>query len=125
MSENRSLSVLEMLVHLTDTLPDKFVLGAAEVPNDVAYESVHERDLPSDWQTLALRRQHATKRLGDEWAKSLRSAILLVPSVVTGERNLLINPEHPHFQRIRFSEPQPFTFDQRLFSQSTISVPSA
>lgn len=46
MSENRSLSVLEVLVHLTDTLPDKFVLGAAEVPDGVSRESLQETDLP-------------------------------------------------------------------------------
>ena len=29
MSENRSLAVLEILVHLSDVLPDKYVLGYA------------------------------------------------------------------------------------------------
>ncbi len=125
MSENRSLSVLEVLVHLTDTPPDKFVLGAAEVPENISYESLHESDLPSDCQTLVVRRQDATRRLGDEWVKSLRSAVLLVSSVVTGERNLLMNPEHPDFQRIRFLEPQPFTFDLRLFSRPAISTATA
>jgi hypothetical protein len=34
MSENRSLAVLEILVHLSDVLPDKYVLGSADLPDD-------------------------------------------------------------------------------------------
>lgn len=92
MSQNRSLAVLELLVHLTDVLPDKFVLGSAEIPDEILGESMHDSELPADWRTLVVRRQEATRRIGDEWAKTLRSAALLVPSVVTGERNVLLNP---------------------------------
>ena len=34
MSENRSLAVLEVLVHLSGTLPDKYLLGAADIPDE-------------------------------------------------------------------------------------------
>jgi len=114
MSENRSLSVLEVLVHLTDTLPDKFVLGSAEIPDDVSCETVRDSELPLNWQTLTVAEQQATRRIGDEWVESLRSAVLLVPSVVTGESNLLFNPKHPDFQNIRFTDPVRFAFDLRL-----------
>ncbi|MGH9611402.1 MAG: RES family NAD+ phosphorylase [Bryobacteraceae bacterium] len=124
MSENRSLSVLEALVHLTDTLPDKFVLGSAEIPDEVFCDSVHERNLPSDWQTLVVRRQDATRSIGDEWIKSVRSAVLLVPSVVSGERNVLLNPEHPDFRRIRFFDAEPFKFDLRLLFRPIIAAPT-
>lgn len=50
MSENRSLSVLEVLVHLTDTLPDKFVLGSAEIPDDVLCETLRDSELPVNSQ---------------------------------------------------------------------------
>lgn len=125
LSENRSLSVLEVLVHLTDTLPDKFVLGSAEVPDGVSCEPVHEPALPSDWQTLVVRRQGDTRSIGDEWIKSLHSAVLLVPSVVSGERNVLMNPQHPDFHRIRFFDPEPFTFDLRLLSRPAMAAPTA
>jgi hypothetical protein len=36
MRESRALAVLEMLVHLTKTLPDKYVVGSAEIPDDLA-----------------------------------------------------------------------------------------
>jgi RES domain-containing protein len=34
-SENRSLAVLEILVHLSGTLPDKYLLGVANIPHDM------------------------------------------------------------------------------------------
>ena len=34
MSENPSLDVLEILVHLSDVLPDKYVLGSADVRHE-------------------------------------------------------------------------------------------
>jgi RES domain-containing protein len=114
-----------VLVHLTDTLPDKFVLGSAEVPDGVSCEPVHEPALPSDWQTLVVRRQGDTRSIGDEWIKSLHSAVLLVPSVVSGERNVLMNPQHPDFHRIRFFDPEPFTFDLRLLSRPAMAAPTA
>ena len=114
MSENRSLLILEVLVHLTDTLPDKYVLGAAQIPDDVLCEALNEHDLPPNWATLSARNQDATRRIGDLWAQSQRSAVLLVPSVVIGEKNLILNPEHPDISRIQFLELIPFKFDVRL-----------
>lgn len=42
MSENRSLAVLEVLVHLSASLPDRYVLGTASVPDNVAVEILDE-----------------------------------------------------------------------------------
>lgn len=122
MSENRSLSILEVLVHLTDTLPDKYVLGSAQIPDDLLCETVNECDLPPNWSTLTVRNQNATREIGDLWVQSQRSAILLVPSVVVGEKNLILNPEHPDMDRIQFLEPVPFTFDARLLSGKAASI---
>ena len=49
MSENRSLAVLEILVHLAASLPDRYVLGAARLPDGVAVEILNETRLPADW----------------------------------------------------------------------------
>ena len=65
MSENRSLAVLEILVHLSDVLPDKYVLGSADLPDDVSPEVLTDRELPDNWATLVVGEQHATRQLGD------------------------------------------------------------
>jgi RES domain-containing protein len=67
MSENRSLAVLEILVHLSASLPDRYVLGAAGIPDDVAVEVLDENGLPANWPTLDPREQEPTRRIGDEW----------------------------------------------------------
>ena len=59
----------------------------------------------------------ASRAFGDAWLAEQRSAVLLVPSVVTRrERNLLINPAHPDFRRIVATEPLAVDWDRRLFA---------
>jgi len=118
MSENRSLAVLEILVHLTSSLPDKYVLGAADIPDDIPVETVDEAALPECWQVLNPREQLATRRIGDEWVKRQGSAVLTVPSVIVGEWNYVLNPAHPDFARISFAESVTFRFDVRLLTRS-------
>ena len=73
MSENRSLAVLEVLVHLSGTLPDRYLLGAAGIPEDVAIERIADKDLPEGWSALSPREQVATRLLGDVWVAQQRS----------------------------------------------------
>ena len=84
MSENRSLAVLEVLVHLSGTLPDKYLLGAADIPDEVAIERIADEDLPVGWSALSPGEQVATRLLGDAWVARQRSAVLSVPSVILG-----------------------------------------
>ena len=74
-SENRSLAVLEILVHLSAVVPDKFVLGAVDIPVESAVEVVDDTRLPIDWMTLDPRAQSETRRIGDEWVAEQRSAV--------------------------------------------------
>jgi hypothetical protein len=46
MSENRSLCVLEILVHLPASIPDRYLLGSADIPDDVKVEIVANSGLP-------------------------------------------------------------------------------
>src|SRR3954468_4025790 len=73
MSENRSLAVLEILVHLSASIPDKFMIGAAVIPDSVAVEMVDETGLPIDWAALDALQQWETRRLGDMWVTEQRS----------------------------------------------------
>lgn len=119
MSENRSLAVLEILVHMAASLPDRYVLGTAEIPDAVYVEILDDTRLPADWSILDPRAQEFTRRIGDQWVAEQRSAVLSVPSVILGERNDVLNPAHPDFRRVAFAEPAPFQFDRRLFGPRT------
>jgi RES domain-containing protein len=63
--------------------------------------------------------QIVSRMYGDQWLIGKRSAVLLVPSVVTQgrERNVLINPEHPDFAQMTAAEPQDVHWDRRLFQR--------
>ena len=54
--------------------------------------------------------------IGDDWIRNGHSVALLVPSAaIRGDWNLLLNPAHADFSKIRFRDPEPFEFDLRMF----------
>ncbi|MCW1886742.1 RES family NAD+ phosphorylase [Luteolibacter flavescens] len=113
-SSTLSLATLEVLVHLDD--PDAFARlfswFSVEIP-DSLIEVFDESQLPPGW--CADETTNSTRAIGDDWARSQRSAVLAVPSIVTsGERNYLINPGHPRTPSIRIASPQAFRPDPRL-----------
>jgi RES domain-containing protein len=114
LSENRALAVLEILAHLSTSIPDKYDLGAAEIPSGLRIERVPDDRLPADWATAFGSEQVSTRRIGDEWVEARTSAVLSVPSVIVGERNYVLNLGHPDIAQIRFAQPIQFHFDGRL-----------
>jgi RES domain-containing protein len=103
-----SLALLEVMVHLelpVEWLPPDYVKIEIEIPGDLKVERI---------DTLP-RSARAMLELGTRWCEARTSAVLLVPSiVVVEESNLLLNPAHPDFARIRGARPRPLHFDPRL-----------
>jgi RES domain-containing protein len=57
-----------------------------------------------------------SKSFGEAWQQSVRSLLLIVPSLVARmENNILINGSHPEFNRITTTLHQPIWWDNRLF----------
>lgn len=112
-ASSRALAVVEMLVHVGDaTAFPPLALISARVP-DEAVEHLPDADLPPGWDRLPPGR--STQSLGASWFAARRSLALSVPSVaVPGDRNLLLNPEHPDFHRVDISHPEDFSLDPRL-----------
>jgi len=113
-SESRALAAIELFVNLDPALaPAALVLIAIDVPDSIITE-VDVATLPSDWRAYPA--PDAVKDVGSEWAKEGTSAGLLVPSaVMPEEKNLLLNPEHPDFARVKIGKPSKFTFDSRMW----------
>ena len=113
-SDSLSLAALELLVHCDPALlPDDLVAIAIEIPDGLALRRIEIAELPRSW------RRHpapaSLARIGDLWAKDLASALLSVPSAVgPGECNVLVNPLHPDFRRIRGGRSERCAFDTRL-----------
>jgi len=109
----KSLATLESLVHLNPPVAFKYVAIPAKF-DDALVEVFRAKDLPAEWRTEPS--PPSTKAIGDDWAKAARSAVLALPSVITGQTNYLLNPAHPGFKKISIGKPDPFVFDPRLLT---------
>lgn len=113
-ADSIALAALELLIHLhSHEILNSYRLYHIEFGN-ADLLSLDPRDLPEDWR--ADPPPSSTARLGDGWVASDDSLVLSVPSVVIPlQRNVLINPAHPRFDRaLKNVRPEPFVFDPRL-----------
>ena len=111
--ETQSGAMLEKLVHTNGRMPRHQVCVVFEAPDSLEIETLESKDVPG-WADLDM---IASRRAGDTWLERGSSAVLLVPSVVfDAERNAMINPDHPHFRRIRVAGTVPVRWDARLFT---------
>jgi RES domain-containing protein len=93
-------------------LPGKHHCARAEIPDDVQVEIVDDTRLPG-WDAAD---SLVARELGDEWIATSRTAVLSVPAVTAKPygRHLVLNPDHPEFERIRIGESVPIEWDTRL-----------
>ena len=107
-----SLAVLELLVHMESapTTPEYRLIEIAFDPSLVI--AVDVRRLPRNWRRDPAPR--ALQDVGNRWVRRGRSAVLRVPSAITGEPNYLLNPAHADFAKIAVGRPTIFRLDARL-----------
>lgn len=111
--ETLSGAMLEKLVHTSGRIPRHQVCVTYACPDSLAVATLAPRDAPG-WE---LPDMLASRAAGDAWLAARKTAILLVPSIVFGvERNVLINPAHADFRRIRVASVEPVRWDERLFT---------
>ncbi|UFH52467.1 RES family NAD+ phosphorylase [Spirosoma sp. KNUC1025] len=110
----RALACLENVVHRSgEGLQDTFRVMVIEVPDDLRIEVIGTDMLPTNW--FDFQQYDACQRIGGEWLRSGRSAVVKVPSAIIGnEWNYLFNPAHPDFRCITLVGTEPFVFDPRI-----------
>lgn len=115
-ASNRALACLETTVHLNaGGLPLNRYLVEVSIADDIwTAAEVHDPStLPVGWDA-----EPASKTsldFGDDWLKSARSSLLLVPSVIVPEEhNILVNPAHPDSGRISAKKIRKWLYDPRL-----------
>jgi RES domain-containing protein len=108
-------AMLECLAHAgIGRVPRTHVAVEIAIAEALAVERHDERSLPAGWDHADLR---VARAFGDAWIRELRTAVLVVPSVVARrEGNVLINPQHPDFSSIIAGAPEPVVWDARLFA---------
>ena len=113
-STSLALSAIETFVNLEPNLqPKDLVSIEGEIPDRMEIAQQDLKSLPQDWHET---RDESLHHFGDEWIRASKTVALLVPSAaILGEWNVLLNPSHSDFRKIRFREPKAFAFDLRMF----------
>ena len=114
-ASNRSLAMAEVAVHLTlATVPKDYVMLTLYLPDHISLQKLTVADLPDDWN--AFPHPNSTQAVGDKFISDNKYCVLQIPSAVTqGDFNLLVNPYHSEFSKIKIIEMEKFPFDERIF----------
>jgi RES domain-containing protein len=117
LAESPAGAMIEVLVHLeldeTDW-PRAYHLLQVEYPADLRVETLKPTPAKS-WRTSLT----ATRKLGDEWLHSGRSALARVPSAILPETwNFLLNPDHADSKRVTMVRTIRAEYDPRLLAAS-------
>jgi RES domain-containing protein len=113
-STTLALAAIETFVNLEPNLqPMDLVSIEGEIPDELKIQRLETRKLPDRWYET---RDESLRRFGDGWIHGNQTVALLVPSAaIRGEWNVLLNPAHPGFPKLKFETPQAFQFDARMF----------
>jgi RES domain-containing protein len=114
-ASNRSLAMAEIAVHFSlATIPGDFMMLAIFIPDSVLLQQLDVAVLPENWN--AFPHPVSTQKIGDQFVNENKYGVLRIPSVVTrGDYNLLINPYHNDFKKIKIISAEKFPFDKRIF----------
>lgn len=115
LADHPALSALEIFVHLKrQAARIRFTLFRVEIPNEVKVSELAVAGLPGDWR--AEPPVLSTMAAGEKWHRAGHAAVLRVPSaLIPAACNLVLNPEHRDFHKIRIGTPADFSFDPRMW----------
>jgi RES domain-containing protein len=97
-------------VHLTGEARDmRFLLYAITLPARARLRR-YAHDAPGSPPVAA------SRAFGGAWLDEGATLGLVVPSVIVPrDTNYVLNVLHPQFPRLKIAEPEPFSFDERLW----------
>lgn len=115
LASNRSLAMAEVAVHFTlATIPSDYVMQTIYIPDNISIKKLNESALPKDWNTFP--HPASTQSIGDKFVLAGKYCVMQIPSAVTqGDYNILINPNHTDFSKIKIISTSKFPFDKRIF----------
>ncbi len=112
-STTAALSALEVLAHLPAAyFPDDMSIATIEVP-DTLITTIDIEKIPDDWNKIPVPIE--IQNFTMQWIVEEQYLGLKVPSIIIPkEKNLLVNPMHPKFDKVKLLDIEPFCFDIRL-----------
>lgn len=111
-SQSISLSILESLVHLKrgDIPPTQYLLHI-ELPDEKEIAEISYKKIKKDWH----REIEYTQWMGDQFIRNKKNLFLKVPSaIVPQESNVLLNPAHNEFKKVKLVASELLELDKRL-----------
>lgn len=113
-SENKSLAILEVLANTPlAILRADFSILTLEITGSFSTDEYALKDLPAGWDTYPV--PISITRMGDRWLTSGKTLLLKVPSVIVpSEYNVIINPTHHDFNKIKITATEKLVIDKRI-----------
>ncbi|WP_010424527.1 RES family NAD+ phosphorylase [Anaerophaga thermohalophila] len=114
-ADSRALCMAEIAVHTpVGLMPVDYYLITIEVPDYSNVKRIESDTLSANWKKFPY--SNITQKLGEDFVSKNEDLYIEVPSaVVQGDFNILINPRHSDFDKIKIIKTEKFNFDERLF----------
>lgn len=114
-ADSRALCLAEIAVHTPiGVMPKDYYLVTIEIPDLSNLRQIEFETLPKDWRRFPYSK--TTQELGEDFINANEHLHIKVPSaVVQGDFNILINPLHSDFDKVKIVKTEKFNFDERLF----------
>ncbi len=110
-----SLALLENVVHFSSVPIENYCLAKWNIPEDKIIE-FKAADLPADWS--AYPPPVKMKAIGDKFVQDNIYLALKIPSaIMPDDFNILINPRHQDFKRIKIESVRNIPLDERLYKR--------
>jgi RES domain-containing protein len=110
-SSTSSLAMLEIMAHGFKPGKD-YCLVVLQIPEDKV-RVMKESDLPGEWSQNPA--PDKLKKIGDTFVSENKFLVMHLPSAVNREEfNVLINPMHPDFKKIKILRTEKLKIDERL-----------
>lgn len=108
-----SLAVLELMVHFRrEEINFPFIITCLEVGANFSVLDI--KVLPSNWQLSS--NANLLHNIAQDWISQDKTVALKVPSAILPvEQNVLLNPRHRDFKKIKIKWQRKFYFDERFF----------
>ena len=114
-STTRSLALLETLAHTPAKLlqSKNYILVTLQLPDATASFRMDSKKQPQGWDATEI--SLFTQKTGNVFLQAKNALLLQVPSVlIPEEMNVVVNPLHPDFRKIKIIHRRRISFDNRV-----------
>ena len=111
-AQNPSLALLESVVHISKIARMNYCMVSLAIPDDSILE-IKLSDLPLGWESNPP--SEMLKDFGNKFVREGRYLAMKVPSAILFEEyNILLNPNHRDFEKVKMVSKRSLSIDERL-----------